>query len=270
MVTNSPLNIIPVDTISDDRLVKFSYRREAQLRPSNEMVIDSEKVVCRAIQNGARICQILASQNYYTKYEKLFTELPDSTLLYVATPEMMHDIVGHRIHQGMMAIAERPSLVSLDQLGDKILCINRSTDASNVGAMMRNAHALNYDSVIFDVDACHPYARRAVRVSMGSVFSLRVHQSLSLTESLLHLRQKGYQIISTGLWDDAVSLSQTKFSKRNVLVIGNEDKGVDRSIYELSDLKVKIDLAPTVNSLNAACASAIMMYEAGKGTTSRQ
>ena len=258
------LNLIAVDEFTDPRLVKFSYRRESQLRPHNEMMIDSEKVVYRAMQNGIHIKQILATEKHYRKHFDMFAQLPPSTVKYIASQKMMEEIVGHRIHQGMMALADRPAFAPLEELGSKILCVNKSTDSSNVGAMMRNAHALNYDSVIFDDDACHPYVRRAVRVSMGSVFNLKIHQSQSLPETLGYLKQQGYQIISAGLWRDAVSLSRAEFREKNVVIIGNEDKGVEDKILKISDLKVKIDLAPTVDSLNAACASAILLYETGK------
>ncbi len=228
------------------------------------MIIDSEKVVRRAIKHGIQIKALLATKSHYQKNRDLIQKLTDSKL-FIAPKDYMVEIVGHHIHQGIMALAERPMPCTIDQLGDRILYLNGVSDSQNVGAMCRNAKAFGYTGIITDSNGCSIYVRRTIRVSMGCTFSLKYYESIDPVDTLKMLRERNYQLISTSLGADCVSINRISAQKKHVVIIGNEDLGVDPAINELADLRVRIPIDPEVDSLNAACASAVILHAASNG-----
>jgi len=222
-------------------------------------MIDSEKVVRRAIEHKIKIKALLATEAHYKRNQDIIDTLSDGRL-FIAPKEYMINIVGHHIHQGIMALAERPAPSPLEELGDRILYLNGVGDSQNVGSMCRNAKAFGYTGVITDQSGCSIYVRRTIRVSMGCTFSLMHHESTNTTTTLEWLREHGYQIISTHLGDHSVDLNELNFEKKHVIIIGNEDQGVDKGVDEFADISVRIPIISGVDSLNAACASAVVLH----------
>jgi len=179
----------------------------------------------------------------------------------------MQQIVGHRIHQSLQAVAERPQDTPLKELGDRILVLDRLLDVQNVGAIIRSCHAFGVNSVMIHPTGCSPLERRAIRVSMGSIFSMKLHHSTDFAADLQWLKDEGnYQIVATANDDDSISVrdAASSFRTRGVMIIGNEDQGIDREfLAKYTDLKVKIPVDDGIDSLNAACAAAVLLFAWG-------
>ena len=257
------LEIIYITDENDERVASFKLRPPRRISEGDEIVIDSEKVVLRALDAGIKIKALLATQTYYDRHhEMLVSKLDNNCTFYCLEKKLMETIVGHRIHQAIQAVAERPKDTELAELGPKILVLDRLLDIQNVGAIIRSCHAFGVDSVMVHPTGCSPFGRRAVRVSMGSIFQMKIWHSQDFVADLEWLKDTGgYQIVATANSTDAVSVRDAEFSSRGVMVIGNEDQGIGELISSsFSDLKVKIPVAESIDSLNAACAAAVLLF----------
>ena len=251
--------IIQIDDINDQRVAKFALRRDVQLRPFEEMVVDSEKVVQRAIKHGIAIRAVLATEAHYRRNWELLRNLPDCQLFQTST-QIMQQIVGHRIHQGIMALADRPSQPCIGDLHGNLVFMDHITDTQNVGAIIRCCHAFGYGGVVLNHNSCSPFVRRSIRVSMGSVFSVPIHHGEDRITLATQLKDRGYTLIAAGRWANSQAMSDIQLRGPFCLIIGNEDQGVHPELLELCDFRVEIDMADGIDSLNAAVAAGVLLH----------
>lgn len=251
-----------VSSVSEDTMALFKEQRDHKLRSSGKMIVDSAKVVKRLLKNSISIDLLLCTKNFYEANQTLIAQANLDELCILEDKDT-RDIVGHRIHQGVMALAHRPEDVIIDKLGDKVLILNGVNNAENVGAICRSALAFGVDSIIIDASSCSPFVRRSIRVSMGSVFKMNFLHTDDLKNLLNELHDKDYSIVSASNDENALKLNNIDFKKKTALVLGNEGDGVDEAIKKLSEYVVKIPINPEVDSLNVAIASSILLYELG-------
>ena len=256
---NSSSRVIPIEDINDPRVAKFALRRDVQLRPFEEMVVDSEKVVQRAIKRGIVMRAVLATESHYKRNWDLLSRLPNCELFQAST-QMMQQIVGHRIHQGIMALADRPEQPPLASLSGNLVFMDHITDTQNVGAIIRCCHAFGYGGVILNGNSCSPFVRRSIRVSMGSVFCVPVHHGADRLELAQSLKDRGYLLVAAGRWETSKAIADIELDRPYCLIIGNEDQGVHPDLLAMCDLQVEIDLAPGIDSLNAAVAAGVLLH----------
>lgn len=235
------------------------YRTSRERIPQGEdIIVDSEKVVARAIASGIQIRSILGTSHYFARHEDLYAKL-DCTF-YVADQQLLQGIVGHRLHQGIMALAKRPDDTPLEQLGPRIIALDRVLDVQNVGSIVRSSHAFGVNSIIIGAEGCSPFGRRSIRVSMGSIFNIGVYHSDDLAADLFELKQSGFQIVGAANRENSVALPNVQYKERSVMVIGNEHAGLSADVQELCDLAIKIPVSSSIDSLNAACAASVILY----------
>jgi tRNA G18 (ribose-2'-O)-methylase SpoU len=255
----SGADIIFLEDLNLPALAKFASRRETEVEPFNEIVIDSERVIERAVQQGVVIKSVIMTPESLAAQKSWVEQLPGAKV-YVARRQLIETFVGQRVHQCMIAIAERPTSALLQDVGPRCVYLNEINDTQNVGAIIRNAHAFNVRSIICDDRTCSPYARRSIRVSMGSVFwtkNIRVGEPAAC---LRELRNRGYAIVAAYLDRDTIDLEDYVVPEKAVLVIGNEYSGIAQDILKECTVKVKIPIDRSIDSLNAACASAIFLH----------
>jgi len=245
--------------LSDSRVNPYKFPRD-RMRSGEDMLLDSEKIVIRAISSGIVMKSILATRKYFERHQEIISKLEDCEFL-CAEHKLLEGIVGHRIHQGFMAVGVRPDDYPLKDLGNRIIVLNKVLDVSNVGAIVRSAHAFGVDSILVDEEGCSPYGRRSVRVSMGSIFNMKIHHSSNLVVDLRLLKTRfGYQVVEAAKRDNAVSTVKAKYSPKSLLIIGNENSGLTKEVQDLCDMTVVIPISNSIDSLNAACAASILLY----------
>jgi tRNA G18 (ribose-2'-O)-methylase SpoU len=176
----------------------------------------------------------------------------------------MDQIIGFKMHKGILALAERPGYSSLESMGDRIVALNGIIDSENVGSIIRNAAAFGISDIIYDGKSGSPYLRRPVRVSAGTIFDMNVYKSLDLSGDLEILRQNGHPIYSAELEERSVDVSSITPSEKFTIVFGSEGHGIDKQILDISDEIIKVDISDAVNSLNVANSAAIILYELTK------
>ena len=176
--------------------------------------------------------------------------------------ELMTEIVGYKLHSGIMAIASQPEQATLDELSSPIIVMNGIINSENVGAIVRNCVAFGVHSIIVDRQTVSPYLRRSVRVSMGNVFDVKIHYSDNLSDTLHMLSNiYGYKILAAELTEHSISIYKADFEDNIAVVFGSEGRGVQKEILELSISIIEIPISKNVQSLNVAATSAIFLHE---------
>lgn len=250
--------MIEILDINDDRINIFSNLKNKKNLNNNKLIVESNKVVKKLLKSNLNIEMIFAYKEFI---QEVSSYLPQKAEVYTASKTLLKQITGSEKHHGVFALAQMPSYTSIKKLSNQILILNGLTSPENVGSIVRSAAAFNLDSIIFDNKTVSPFSRRCVRVSMGNIFSMKIHSSNSLIETLKELKDLNYNIYSTANFPEAKLLSQYNFSEKSVVIIGSEGHGVDKEILDFSDEVLKIEINQNVAHLNAGHASAIFLYE---------
>lgn len=261
---------ITIDDINDPRVSLYRSLKGRELGREGVFIAEGEKVVKELKGTGIQIVSFLTTPEFYKKFRPTLAKLSgDDIPVYVMSREEIQDIIGFRFHQGLMAACRIPRRFSLEKgLKDlaspyTIVALNGVNNPENVGMIARNAAAFGAGLIIADEKTYDPYYRKAVRVSMGTIFRIPVIYVDSLDEALRWLKDKsGARIIATSLDKKSKDLSGIDMSGNICLVLGNEDTGVDAKTLKSCDAVVRIPIEKGVDSLNVACAAAILLREA--------
>ena len=251
------MNLIKLDDPESELFAPFRSLKHNQ--SEDYIVVDGSQTLENLLLKGAQPRYIIGTKEYYESRE-LLPNCP----LYISERLLLKNIVGFNVHQGVMALFNKRAFCKIEDLSNRILCLNGLTSAENVGTIVRSCTAFMFDSLIFDHKTISPYSRRAVRVSMGHFHDLRIHQSLELEHTLQKLKMLGYTLIGTRNCSSSRSLKNFIFPPKFVLVIGSEGRGMDEEIESFLDINLKIDIKSGVDSLNAAQAASILLYEANR------
>lgn len=260
------IDMIEIYSIDDKRINVFkSLRGKAlELLENRLFIAEGEKVFVKLLASKLEIVSIFATENYYNKYQNDIAEknICESNK-FVAVKSIMEQIVGFRLHSGVMALARQPDDTQLYALGDQIVVLNCVIDAENVGSIVRNAVAFGFNSIIYDTQSSSPYLRRAVRVSMGNVFNMKIHKCSNLLDTLKYLKIQGYEIVSSEIYNNALPILNYNVSHKVAIIFGSEGYGVAKEILDISDKIVYIPIKEQVTSLNVASSSAIILFHLG-------
>jgi len=253
--------MILIDDIEDPRIAHYATLKGIRQSSFDDrlVVAESEKVVQSLLKSPLEVVSMLALPQYYEAFGKLAENIPQK---YIATEELMADIVGYRLHQGVMAAALPPQSTPLDAMEGPVVVLNGLCNAENVGAIMRNALAFGVNNILVDSATSPPFLRRSVRVSMGAVFSMNVHTTENLGGALKVLKERGYTIVGADLTEPVIDAGQYRFPEKYALVIGTEGHGLQEDVVEACDLCVRVPISSQVDSLNAAAATAVLLFAA--------
>lgn len=251
------MNLIEISDSDSELLTPFSNLKSR--KHDSHIVVDGSQTLENVLLQGLVPRYIVATSHYYENMQ-VIPECP----LYVAPRELLDSIIGFRLHQGVLALFDKPKLVGLDQLDDRILCLNGLTGPENVGTIVRSLVAFGMRSLVVDAKTVSPYSRRVARVSMGTFNRIQVCEIAETTTALKELKKNGYTVIGTRNAPGSFDIESYEFPKKFVLVIGTEGKGMDEDVEALCDITLKISIEPGVDSLNAAQATSIILHRAYK------
>lgn len=256
--------MVEITDIDDPRI---SFYRSLRYTPPSHIkakvfIAEGEKVVLRLLRSTLKIHSIFAILDFYESYKKeIEKKLVPDDCKYFAEKNLMEKIVGFHLHSGVMAIGYRPENIEVDVLSERIVGLNRVNNSENIGQIARIARSFGFESLLVDEQSTSPFLRRAVRVSMGNVFYLKVRESENFLEDLELLKSNNYKVISCELTENSIDLFDFKFPNKVVVVFGNEDKGIANEVLKLSDAVVQIPIRKEVDSLNVAVATAVVLSE---------
>jgi tRNA G18 (ribose-2'-O)-methylase SpoU len=256
--------MIIINDINDPKIEHYRNMRYTPPLHTKEKVFVAEglKVTHKLLLSNLEIVSMFALPEYYDNYRELIDSknIPEE-MQYTCDKALMESVVGYRLHTGVMAIAKQPADCPLNELGSRIVILNGIINAENVGSIIRNCVAFGIDSMIVDNYSCSPYLRRAVRVSMGTVFSMKVTHTNNLIDTLNQLKNgRGYKLISAEITNNSTDITKVELNDKLALIFGSEGYGVFREVLEVSDDIVKIPISSDVSSLNVASSSAVIMF----------
>ncbi|MFG2075657.1 TrmH family RNA methyltransferase [Nonomuraea maritima] len=259
---------------SDPRLTDYTRMRDVELRKSLEaerglFLAEGEKVIRRAIGAGHPIRSVLTTDRWLASLRDV---LGDATV-YVVSDEVMAGVAGFQVHRGALASMERLPLPSVETLlkslaggPRRLLVLEDLADHSNVGAIFRSAAALGVDAVVLSPRCADPLYRRAVKVSMGAVFSIRYARMDDWFRGLAQLREAGFRTLALTPDQTATPLDAVALTERVALLLGAEGDGLSSHWLEEADEAVCIRMsaavmASGVDSLNVVAAAAIACHD---------
>lgn len=260
--------IVRLEDLDDPRLRDYVDLRDVQLRLRLEserglFLAEGEKVVRRAVESGHVPRSFLMSPKWL---ESLGDVLDGSDApCFVLDDASIERLTGFHVHRGALAALERPDLPSpADVLAAarRVVVVEDLADHTNVGAIFRSVAALGFDAVLLSPRCADPLYRRAIKVSMGSVFWLpyaRVDDWYSAPDLL---RDAGYTTYAMTLADDSVAIDTVaRDVDRLALVVGSEGHGLSRRWEQSADHRITIPMAADIDSLNVASSVAVACWE---------
>ena len=263
--------IIEISSIKEAGLEVFSTLTEAQLRMELEpekglFIAESPKVIRVALDAGWQPTALLCERKHITGDAHDIVERVGDIPIYTGSRELLAQLTGYTLTRGVLCAMRRkvmPSVAEVVKDARRIVVIEAVTDTTNIGAIFRSAAALGIDAVLLTSDTCDPLNRRAVRVSMGSVFLV---PWTWLDGPISSLHEYGFRTAAMALSDNSISLDDAclKEEQRLAIIMGTEGDGLPQTTIDDADYTVKIPMAHHVDSLNVAAAAAVAFWELRK------
>ena len=262
-------NIIEITDFLDPALDVYARLTENQLlnreNPENAMFIgESPKVIERALDAGYQPVSILVERKHIEGEAKDIIARCGDIPVYTADFEVLTQLTGFQMTRGMLCALRRkklPTAVEICKDAKRVAVLENVMNPTNVGAIFRSAAALGMDAVLLTNGSSNPLYRRAIRVSMGTVFQV----PWTFIENVGELKELGFKTCAMALREDTLSIRDPRLGAEPKLavVLGTEGDGLADATISGCDYTVKIPMTHGVDSLNVAAASAVAFFQLG-------
>lgn len=269
-------NVIEITDLAAPELAVYTQLTHAQLRsrraPEKGLFIaESAKVISCALAAGCRPVSFLMERRQLPALEHSMLEPYGDVPVYTADREVLAQLTGYELTRGVLCAMVRPALPGVEELcrtARRIAVLENLADPTNVGALFRSAAALGMDGILVTPSCCDPLYRRAVRVSMGTVFQIpwtRIGEDPSQwpQPGLSRLRAMGFQTVAMALSDRSVSVEDPVLARAEKLavILGTEGDGLSTRTIAECDYTARIPMCHGVDSLNVAAAGAVIFWQ---------
>ena len=260
--------VIEITSLEHPGVDVFGALTEAQLRNRLEpdkgiFIVESPKVIRVALEAGYEPLALLCERKHITGDAADIVARCSDIPIYTGERNLLAELTGYTLTRGVLCAMRRPVPQGVEEVcrnAHRVVVIDGVVDTTNIGAIFRSAAALGIDGVLLTRNSCDPLNRRAVRVSMGSVFLVRLEW---MDGSLAELGRMGFRTAAMALTDQSVPLDypDLKTEPRLAIVMGTEGDGLPSETIAKADYVVRIPMAHGVDSLNVAVASAVAFWE---------
>ena len=271
-------DFINVKDFSSESLRIYGEYSEVQLLRYFEpepgiFIAESPKVIERALDGGYEPLSFLIEEGTGNKETDRIFACCGDTPVYTADRSVLLKLRGYSLTRGMLCAMRRRALPSVEDIcrdARRVAVLENVMNPSNVGAIFRSAAALNIDGVLLTSGSSDPLYRRAVRVSMGTVFQIPwtyLSRSPSWEEKGVHLlKDLGFRTAAMALRSETVSIDDPRLmaEEKLAVILGAEGDGLTDATIEGSDYTICIPMAHGVDSLNVAAASAVAFWQLGR------
>ena len=270
-------HIIEITDLADPALDVFARLTEHQLRSRLEpekgiFIAESPKVIDRALDAGcAPLALLMERRKIDGPARGILERIAPDTPVYTAGREVLAQLTGYALTRGVLAAFRRPALPGVETLcqnARRVAVLENIVDSTNIGAIFRSAAALHIDAVLVSPSCCDPLCRRAVRVSMGTVFQVPWTQIGETPADwpgagLARLSALGFKTAALALTDRSVPIDDPALmaEERLALILGTEGDGLAPETIARCDYTAKIPMSHGVDSLNVAAASAVAFWQ---------
>ncbi len=260
--------IVEITSLAQPGVELFSALTEAQLRKSsgNEQglfIAESPKVIERALDAGYEPVALLCERRHIEGDAAEIIESCGNIPIYTGERELLASLTGYTLTRGVLCAMRRKPKCCVEEVCEgarRVVVIDGVVDTTNIGAIFRSAAALGIDAVLLTPTSCDPLNRRAVRVSMGSVFLV---PWTWLNTPVASLKKLGFSTVAMALTDNSVSIDDEKLNseERLAIIMGTEGDGLAPEVIKEADYVARIPMAHNVDSLNVAAAAAVAFWE---------
>lgn len=265
---------VRLESLDDSRLDAYARLTEHQLRSRLEperamLVAESRNVIDVALAQGLEPLSFLVDESHLSSAADLFARAPEEVPVFVLPQEQLERLCGFKVTRGLLACFRRPAERGVAEILDgarNVVVLEDLVDVTNVGALFRSAAALGADAVLLSPRCADPLCRRAVRVSMGTVFQVpwtRVEAGAWPAACADELRARGFSLSALALADDALPIDDPSLDlgQRRALFFGCEGWGLTKAALAACDQALIIPMARGVDSLNVAASSAVAFWQ---------
>lgn len=263
--------IIYINSLDCPGVEVFSTLTEPQLRNRLEpekglFIAESPKVIHVALNAGYQPLALLCEERHITGDAADIIQRCGDIPVYTGKRGLLANLTGYNLTRGVLCAMRRPQFLSVEEVcreAHRIVVIDGVVDTTNIGAIFRSAAALGVDAVLLTPTSCDPLNRRAVRVSMGSVF-LVPWTWLDAPVSSLH--ELGFRTAAMALVENSVGIDHPALrdEERLAIIMGTEGDGLAPEVIAAADYAVRIPMSHQVDSLNVAAAAAVAFWELRK------
>ena len=269
--------IIQLTDFACPELDVYARLTEPQLRSRLEpemgiFIAESPKVISQALAAGCKPLSFLMEHRRLSGPVSVLLEQCGDVPVYVGARALLEQLTGYALTRGVLCALRRPPLPEWEQICNgvrRLVVLENVVDAVNVGAIFRAAAALNVDAVLLGPSCCDPLSRRALRVSMGTVFQIPwayagADGSGWPRQCFDRLREQGFRVAAMALrGDKVVRLDDPELAAepKLAIVLGNEGEGLPLETIAASDYTVRIPMSGGVDSLNVAAAGAVAFWQ---------
>ena len=269
-------NIIEITDFLAPELDVYARLTEVQLLnweyPEKGLFIaESPKVIERALNADCVPVSILVEKKHIEgEAKEIIAHCPDIPV-YTAEFDVLTQLTGFKLTRGMLCAMRRPKLPTVEEVcsgARRIAILENVMNPTNIGAIFRSAAALNMDAVLLTPACSNPLYRRAIRVSMGTVFQipwtfLGGDEASWPGSGMRTLKKMGFKTAAMALSDDSVTIRDSRLlaEEKLAIILGTEGDGLAADTIAQCDYTVRIPMSHGVDSLNVAAASAVAFYQ---------
>ena len=268
--------IIEITDLSSPGPDMFARLTEAQLRNRLEpekgiFIAESPKVINLALDAGLVPAALMMDRRHLAGQGGAIAERCGDVPVYTGDDGLLKSITGYELSRGVLCAMKRPAAKTAAQVcagAHRVAVLESITDSTNIGAIFRSAAAMHVDAVLVTPSCSDPLNRRAVRVSMGTIFQVPWAQIGSSPadwpeKGLAELNSMGFKTAALALTDNSVSIDDPALMAegRLAVILGTEGDGLSHTTIAGSDYTVKIPMSHGVDSLNVAAAAAVAFWQ---------
>ncbi|MFE9425427.1 TrmH family RNA methyltransferase [Kitasatospora sp. NPDC006697] len=258
---------------ADPRLADYTGLTDVELRRRREpaeglFIAEGEKVIRRALAAGYGMRSMLLTPKWLDVMADVIDEA--DAPVHVVEPGLAEQVTGYHVHRGALASMARkplPAAAGLLAGARRVAVLEGLVDHTNLGAIFRSAAALGMDAVLLSPDCADPLYRRAVKTSMGAVFSVPYARLDPWPGGLAVLREAGFRLLALTPAEGSVTLAEAtpQLLPKAALMLGAEGDGLTRGALAAADTLVRIPMAHGIDSLNVGAAAAVAFYTVNAG-----
>lgn len=266
------MSLHPVDHIDDPRLSEYRDVPDPQLLRERGVFVAEGRLVVRTLLETAsgRVRSVLATEAALAALADVVDPEAAPFPVYVGSKRLLSTVVGVNVHRGCLAIAERPSPVTVSDVLPPpgrpalVVVVERVVNADNIGGIFRNAAAFGVDAVVLSPGCCDPLYRKAIRTSIGATLRVPYAHAVAWPDAINMLRAAGISIVALTPGPGAVDIDQVAVAsaagRRLALLAGTEGEGLSEGARREADVEMQIPMVAGANSLNVATAVAIALH----------
>lgn len=254
--------LINITSTKNEKYKFFKALKQKKARTESGLyTVEGIKSANDAISAGADIEAILITNSLYTSKQFVYTEeMP----VYVISDEIFAGLSDTENPQGVIAVIRKSeNRRFIPDLSKAYIFCDHLQDPGNLGTIIRTADAAGFGGVLLSKESVDLYSPKTVRSSMGSFFNIPRYEGIT-AEDLKEYKELGFSLVCGVLLDNTIEYTSADMTKPVIITVGNEANGISEEILALSDVNVKIPIEGGAESLNAAIAAAVLMYEVNR------